>query len=130
MGLETLHPMPRNTTAAPDARVYPCLLRDREPTRVDKVRNSVVSNRLTVLSIQADQTACSNETSFSDDQIEFAQCRVIFRLDTNHVRTVEDFVRSLLNEKPDGLDALAVDRWNRRHYVWADLDRFGTGGAG
>src|SRR5438094_7960231 len=83
----------------------------------DKVRNSVVSNRLTVLSIQADQTACSNETSFSDDQIEFAQCRVIFRLDTNHVRTVKDFFAALLNKIADGFDALAVDRWNRRHRV-------------
>ena len=35
MGLEALFPRPRTTTAAPDARVYPYLLRDRELTHVD-----------------------------------------------------------------------------------------------
>jgi hypothetical protein len=43
MGLEGLHPRPRTTVAAPDARAYPYLLRDRELTRVDEVWSSVVS---------------------------------------------------------------------------------------
>jgi putative transposase len=37
MGLEGLHPGPRTTIAAPDARAYPYLLRDRVLTRVDEV---------------------------------------------------------------------------------------------
>jgi putative transposase len=40
MGLEPLYPKPRTTTAAPDARVYPYLLRDQELTRVDEVWKS------------------------------------------------------------------------------------------
>ncbi len=36
MGLEALHPRPRTTMAAPDARAYPYLLRDRELTHVDE----------------------------------------------------------------------------------------------
>src|SRR5262245_43882368 len=36
-GLGGLHPGPRTTIAAPDARVYPYLLRDRVLTRVDEV---------------------------------------------------------------------------------------------
>ena len=36
MGLEALFPRPRITTAAPDARVYPYLLRDRELTHRDE----------------------------------------------------------------------------------------------
>src|SRR5207247_1762087 len=51
--------------------------------------------------------------------------RVIFRLDSNHVRTVEDFVWSRLNEKTDRFNALAVDRWNWRYRVQAHLDRLG-----
>jgi putative transposase len=37
MGLEALFPRPRTTIAAPDARVYLYLLRDRELTDVDEV---------------------------------------------------------------------------------------------
>ena len=37
MGLESLFPRPRTTNAAPDARVYPYLLRDRELTHIDAV---------------------------------------------------------------------------------------------
>jgi putative transposase len=40
MGLEGLHPGPRTTIAAPDARAYPYLLRDRVLTRVDEVWSS------------------------------------------------------------------------------------------
>jgi putative transposase len=41
MGLEGLHPRPRTTTtAAPDARAYPYLLRDRVLTRVGEVWSS------------------------------------------------------------------------------------------
>ena len=43
MGLEALHPRPRTTTAAADARVYPYLLRDRELTRVDEVWSSDIT---------------------------------------------------------------------------------------
>jgi putative transposase len=43
MGLETLHPRPRATSAAPDARAYPYLLRDRELTRVDEVWSSDIT---------------------------------------------------------------------------------------
>jgi putative transposase len=43
MGLETLFPRPSTTTAAPDARVYPYLLRDRELTRVDEVWSSDIT---------------------------------------------------------------------------------------
>jgi putative transposase len=37
MGSEGLHPGPRTTVAAPDARAYPDLLRDRVLTRIDEV---------------------------------------------------------------------------------------------
>ena len=40
MGLEALHPRPRTTTAASDARVYPYLLRDRVLTHVNEVWSS------------------------------------------------------------------------------------------
>jgi putative transposase len=43
MGLEALHPRPRTTIAAPGARVYPYLLRDRELTRVDEVWSSDIT---------------------------------------------------------------------------------------
>jgi putative transposase len=43
MGLEALHPRPRTTVAAADARVYPYLLRDRELTRVDEVWSSDIT---------------------------------------------------------------------------------------
>jgi putative transposase len=43
MGLEALFPTPRTTTAAPDARVYPYLLRDRELTHVDEVWSSDIT---------------------------------------------------------------------------------------
>jgi putative transposase len=43
MGLEGLHPRPRTTVAAPDARSYPYLLRDRELTRVDEVWSSDIT---------------------------------------------------------------------------------------
>ena len=43
MGLEALHPRPRTTVAAPDARVYPYLLRDRVLTRVDEVWSSDIT---------------------------------------------------------------------------------------
>ncbi len=43
MGLEALHPKPRTTTAAPGARVYPYLLRDRELTHVDEVWSSDIT---------------------------------------------------------------------------------------
>jgi putative transposase len=43
MGLEALFPRPRTTVAAPDARVYPYLLRDRELTRVDEVWSSDIT---------------------------------------------------------------------------------------
>jgi putative transposase len=43
MGLEALHPGPRTTTAAPDARVYPYLLRDRALTHIDEVWSSDIT---------------------------------------------------------------------------------------
>ena len=43
MGLEALFPRPRTTTAAPDARVYPYLLRDRQLTHVDEVWSSDIT---------------------------------------------------------------------------------------
>jgi putative transposase len=43
MGLEAVHPRPRTTTAAPDARVYPYLLRDRVLTHVDEVWSSDIT---------------------------------------------------------------------------------------
>jgi len=43
MGLEALFPRPRTTTAAPDARLYPYLLRDRELTHVDEVWSSDIT---------------------------------------------------------------------------------------
>ena len=36
MGLEALHPKPRTTVAAPDARVYPYLLRDRVLSHINE----------------------------------------------------------------------------------------------
>jgi len=44
MGLDAIFPRPRTTTtAAPDARVYPYLLRDRELTHVDEVWSSDIT---------------------------------------------------------------------------------------
>ena len=43
MGLEGLHPGPRTTIAAPEARAYPYLLRDRVLTRVDEVWSSDIT---------------------------------------------------------------------------------------
>ncbi len=43
MGLEAVFPRPRTTTVAPDARVYPYLLRDRELTHVDEVWSSDIT---------------------------------------------------------------------------------------
>jgi putative transposase len=43
MGLEPLFPKPRTTTAAPDARVYPYLLRNRVLTHADEVWSSDIS---------------------------------------------------------------------------------------
>ena len=43
MGLEALHPGPRTTTAAPDTRVYPYLLRDRVLTHIDEVWSSDIT---------------------------------------------------------------------------------------
>jgi len=43
MGLEALHPKPRTTTAAPDARAYPYLLRDRALTHADEVWSSDIT---------------------------------------------------------------------------------------
>src|SRR5260370_15326200 len=43
MGLEALFPRPRTTTAAPDARVYAYLLRDRELTHDDVVGSSTMT---------------------------------------------------------------------------------------
>jgi hypothetical protein len=40
MGLEAVHPRPRTTTAAPEARAYPYLLRDRVLTHADEVWSS------------------------------------------------------------------------------------------
>jgi putative transposase len=44
MGLEGLHPGSRTTIAAPDARAYPYLLRDRVLTRVDEVGSSDITS--------------------------------------------------------------------------------------
>jgi putative transposase len=43
MGLEALHPGPRTTVTAPDARAYPYLLRDRELTHIDEVWSSDIT---------------------------------------------------------------------------------------
>jgi putative transposase len=43
MGLEPLFPKPRTTTAAPDARVYPYLLRNRVLTHADEVWSSDIT---------------------------------------------------------------------------------------
>jgi putative transposase len=43
MGLEAVHPQPRTTTAAPDARAYPYLLRDRVLTHPDEVWSSDIT---------------------------------------------------------------------------------------
>ena len=43
MGLEPLFPKPRTTTAAPGARVYPYLLRDRVLTHADEVWSSDIT---------------------------------------------------------------------------------------
>ena len=43
MGLEGLHPGPRTTIAAPDARAYPYLLRDRVLSRADEVWSSDIT---------------------------------------------------------------------------------------
>jgi putative transposase len=43
MGLEPVFPRPRTTAAAPDARVQPYLLRDRELTRVNEVWSSDIT---------------------------------------------------------------------------------------
>jgi putative transposase len=43
MGLEALFPRPRTTTTAPDARVYPYLLRNRELTHADEVWSSDIT---------------------------------------------------------------------------------------
>jgi putative transposase len=43
MGMEALFPRLRTTTAAPDARVYPYLLRDRELTHADEVWSSDIT---------------------------------------------------------------------------------------
>ena len=43
MGLEALHPKPRTTTPAPDARAYPYLLRDRVLTHINEVWSSDIT---------------------------------------------------------------------------------------
>jgi putative transposase len=43
MGLEAVHPKPRTTVAAPGAKAYPYLLRDRKLTRVDEVWSSDIT---------------------------------------------------------------------------------------
>jgi putative transposase len=43
MGLEAIHPRPRTTVATVDARSYPCLLRDRQLTRIDEVWSSDIT---------------------------------------------------------------------------------------
>jgi len=43
MGLEALHPRPRTTAAAPGAKAYPYLLRDRMLTHVDEVWSSDIT---------------------------------------------------------------------------------------
>ena len=44
MGLEALHPGPRTTTAVPEARAYPDLLRGRVLTRGDEVWSSDITS--------------------------------------------------------------------------------------
>jgi len=43
MSLDAIFPKPRTTVAAPDARVYPYLLRDRVPTHVNEVWSSDIT---------------------------------------------------------------------------------------
>ena len=43
MGLDAIFPKPRTTVAAPDARVYPYLLRDRVLTHVNEVWSSDIT---------------------------------------------------------------------------------------
>jgi putative transposase len=43
MGLEAVHPKPRTTVAAPGAKAYPYLLRDRKLTRIDEVWSSDIT---------------------------------------------------------------------------------------
>src|SRR5262245_60684729 len=43
MGLEAVHPRPWTTAAAPGAKAYPYLLRDRQLTRVDGVWSSDIT---------------------------------------------------------------------------------------
>ena len=43
MGLEAVHPQPRTTRAAPDARTYPYLLCDRVLTHADEVWSSDIT---------------------------------------------------------------------------------------
>jgi putative transposase len=43
MGLEAVHPRPRTTVAAPGAKAYPYLLRDRKLTQVDEVWSSDIT---------------------------------------------------------------------------------------
>jgi putative transposase len=43
MGLEAVHPRPRTSVAAPGAKAYPYLLRDRKLTRIDEVWSSDIT---------------------------------------------------------------------------------------
>ena len=43
MGLEAVHPKPRTSVAAPGAKAYPYLLRDRVLTRIDEVWSSDIT---------------------------------------------------------------------------------------
>jgi putative transposase len=43
MGLEAVHPKPRTSVAAPGAKAYPYLLRDRKLTRIDEVWSSDIT---------------------------------------------------------------------------------------
>jgi putative transposase len=43
MGLEAVHPKPRTSVAAPGAKAYPYLLRDRTLTRIDEVWSSDIT---------------------------------------------------------------------------------------
>jgi putative transposase len=43
MGMEALHPKPRTTAAAPGAKAYPYLLRDRKLSRIDEVWSSDIT---------------------------------------------------------------------------------------
>ena len=56
----------------------------------DKIWNSIVPDWLTRLSIQPDQPLRSNEASFGDNEIKIPQQPMIFCVDADHVRTVED----------------------------------------